>query len=265
MKILLSKVVCFSFISLYTITTLAWDVAPKTLNITTHWTSEASNTSSANFFSYNDDGSSVVRYSLTPPVEDSTSGNVMKFGSWNYLDGKVVIRADNSPKDRGNTTNDIYNFNIGGVTQMDKNDIKTGTVYIWYGKQAMVTVNWMMYYDPFPKISVSSGVYDLGTCHKSESGKTLTKSVEAVVDIYGNLNGNSYLASRKLTYSNLPAGAFFTENNGDMIASGVAKTLSSSISSPHLAINDEFNAQLNCDQATVGVQNWSAKVTYTIQ
>lgn len=93
----------------------------------------------------------------------------------------------------------------------------------------------------------------------------LTKLVNSTINIYGYLNGQAYSTSRTLTFANLPAGASFTESNGTIITTGGTKSLQSSISAPPLVINDTFNAKLNCDQATVGVQTCSANMTYIVQ
>lgn len=161
---------------------LAWDTPPQIRKHDTHWTSETFDyfTGGA-MFNYTDDGTSQVRYSLTPPVEGSTAGTVFK-GGWNTLDGKVVIRGNT--QNLGGNDFAITTFNVGGNGRENKSGSFSGGVYFWYGKQAMATINWTMHYDPFPIVTIPSGVIDLGTCHKLVSGTVLSKPVSSSITIY---------------------------------------------------------------------------------
>lgn len=149
---------------------------------------------------------------------------------------------------------------------MDKVGVLKGTFYMWYGKQAMATVTWDMWYAPFPKVEAPAGVIDLGECHKSVKGIVLSKAVEPRVDVYGYLNGGTYQITRTLQPGALPTGASFTEaDNSTTVENGVPKVLNASIPEPYFTINDKFIAKLDCDKANVGVQTWNVKVTYSIQ
>lgn len=241
----------------------AWDIPPRNGAYSTSWDTETYYWALPGvIFSYTNDGTSQVRYSLTPPVEGSTAGSVFKNG-WNDLDGKVVFRANT--RNLSDNKVELADINIGGSGRDNKNGFQSGVFYLWYGKQAMATVNWTMYYLPFPVVTMPTGVIDLGTCHKSVKGNVLSKKINASIDIYGYLNSSTYSLTRTLTPSALPKGAYFTNDDNSALTTGVPTTLISSIPEPKTTSTDSFNALLNCDEADVGVQTWNVKVTYTLQ
>lgn len=240
----------------------AWDTPPQNISTYSHWTSETSVIFNLAAFSFIDDGSSQLRVSLTPPTEGSEAGTIAQRDLWTYLDGKVVVKVQ-SYKDANNTTK-VW-FRIGGVTRDDKNALIKGMFYIWYGKQSMATVNYEMWYDPFPIVTAPAGIIDLGTCHKSFKGNILSKPFSVDINIYGYLNGASYGLTRTFNFGALPAGASFTDSNGQTISAGNVTTLNAAITEPPYSITDTFNARLDCDKANAGVQTWVANIVYTAQ
>lgn len=266
MQRFLSHIRVFVFIitaSLYSVKVWAWDSAPQMLNQTMHWTTEKSFRSLNVKFKYKDDGSSVVRYSLTPPTEGSVSGEPFLDGIWRPLDSRLVARSRAPAVDADGYT--TFTVDIGGITRVDKSELFTGTFYIWYGKQTMATINYTVFYDPFIVLSSPTGVIDLGTCHKSVKGVTLSKPVSIAATVYGYLNGANVVLTRTVNFSTLPEGASFTNSRGGVIMSGEITTLNTAIPSPPYSINDTFNARLNCDEASIGVHTWSANLVYTVQ
>jgi len=265
------KIVLLLFLGAFQTVAFAWDTPPQVYNMNNRYTQGGSE--GTNFggriqtLTYIDDGSSQVRYSLTQPTEGSTSGEVFKFATWLKLDvvngNNIVFRAENY--EPGDNKTVLWGTRVAGkYDREDKDGYMSGVFYIWYGKQAMATINWTLMYYPFPAIAIPSGVIDLGICHKSVSGRVLTKPVNSTIAIHGWSNGVPYSATRTLTFSNLPDGVSFTEGDGMQITSGITKMLSSPTTSIPITISDTFNARLDCDQAKVGVQTWRANVTYTV-
>lgn len=241
---------------------LAWDTAPQSFNAWTHWSSPRVGFSSANSFVYTDDGTSKLRLSTIAPTEGSTSGNEMKTNQWTYLDGKVVIRTRDEKNINGKKS---VQFDIGGVGAENQSGLHKGTFYVWYGKNAMATLSYEMYYLPHPIVTAPTEVIDLGICHKSVKGDILSKAVNIDAKILGYLNNSSYGLTRTINFGHLPVGADFIDSSGQAISNGKAISLDASISEPPFTISDTFNARLNCDQASIGVQSWTANVVYTIQ
>ncbi|MCU6359051.1 hypothetical protein [Enterobacter quasiroggenkampii] len=261
-KINISRACCTLVILFFAMPVLAWDTAQQSIDTYTQWYHESAANSSTNTFKYTDNGSSEVRLSLKPPTEGSQEGKVMSPGKWTYLDGKILVRGAITKK-ADNTT--LMRFEIGGDGRDNKSGLYKGTFYVWYGKQAMATVTYNMFYSPFPIVTAPSSVIDLGTCHKSVKGEILSQPVSVDVKIYGYLNGGNYELTRKINFSNLPVGADFIDGSGQTISDGELVTLDASIPEPYFSITDNINARLNCDQASIGVQSWTANIVYTIQ
>lgn len=257
-----ARVCCTLLILMFVMPVLAWDTAPQSYNAWTHWSGPKAPISSATYFVYTDDGTSKLRLSTKAPTEGSTSGNEMKINQWTELDGKVVVRAVDEKNVNGKKS---VRFDIGGVGEGNYSGYITGTFYVWHGKNAMATFRYNMYYLPFPNVTAPTEVINLGICHKSVKGDILSKPVNIDAKVFGYLNNASYGLTRTIKFGNLPAGADFIDSSGKVISNGKAMILDASISEPPFTMSDTFNARLNCDQASVGVQSWSANVVYTIQ
>lgn len=250
--------VCFFF---FPRPSLAWELTPLVTHVTVHWWSEVGNNGDIKYFLYKNDGKSVLRYSLTPPFEGSTAGTQAQFNKWNPMDGELVVRF----RDDGMTPDGFKKswIEVGGVTRNDKNKLYTGTIYVWYGDQRMMTYNYTMWYDPFVIVSSPSGVIDLGTCHKANKGDILSKDIMMNLNIYGYTNGGPISATRSMNLGALPKGAFFTQKTGSIINSGKVESIGA-VTTPN-SLRDIFSAKLNCDEANVGLQTWNIIVTYTVQ
>lgn len=257
------KIVLLLFLGAFQTAVFAWDNVQGDSAVNTVWITPTKPGGNIYSFSYTDDGSSQVRYSLTRPTEGSTLGEVFTNLKWNYLGSGGVATRGTLIDLGGNEFKITQGIMGGGLTT--RNKLMSGEFYIWYGKQTMKKIIWTLSYRPFPVITVPSGVIDLGNCHKSVSKTVLKRPVNSTIDIDGYLGGVNYAATRTLTFSALPDGATFTEDDGTQIMTGVAKVLNNSIPQSPFTINDTFTAQLDCDQAKVGVQTWKANVTYTVE
>lgn len=254
-------ILCITFIVI-SFNAWCWDSAPQSYSIGTRWASEAVSVGAAAGFTFVDDGSSEIRYSLTPPTEGSSEGVGFVTPAWNTLDGKSVFRA--KVEDDGNGKK-VLKFNFGGVTRNDKNGIVKGTFYMWYGTQSMATINWSYYYAPFPVITPPAGVIDLGVCHKSEKAKVLSKEFSIGIDVFGYLNSAVYNISRTFKQSTAPDGAYFTDLNGLKISIGSVDVIRSAIPEPHVQYTDNMIALIECDKINVGKVSWNLNLTYTVE